>query len=420
MLTAIIRGEAWTASSLRNPILRKNYRRLNRTFCRSNPVTEDLCEPCLRLLPIVGSRSDLLSAGHRLGRHLIPALLRVAAYADRWIRSPEDWIPKEGDQWSDLLRHLFVRWELPAFFESAWLEKGDLRYLERDWYCDIAAGKNWRKLEKIPASVTGRSVHFAMTAPDELTVREALRWGQLTAMGASPALIDEVLKSCVVNTISNDEVWSCLLAKVVGSKNFESRNFGMMADFFGGLYQWNQFFRARDLVRLPLSELLNHCRKHWRRLLDNALADGLKFKTDDLGDAGLRRDLQRYTHAWWEPMECVPIEEIQHRARNGKKTVWQVTQLVRHSQLVAEAVAMNHCVDSFRRSCQRKFSAIFSVGEMVDQDGCQQVERRVTVEVYRKKRWVIQAKRRWNDEPERVELEVISQWARANAILVRP
>jgi hypothetical protein len=32
--------------------------------------------------------------------------------------------------------------------------------------------------------------------------------------------------------------------------------------------------------------------------------------------------------------------------------------------------------------------------------GCHRVERKVTVEVYRKKRMIVQAKRRWNDAPE--------------------
>ena len=174
MLTAIVRGEAWIASSVRNPQLRKNLRRLNRSFCRANRTIDTLREPVLRLFTAIISRGDFLSSHHDLGRHLVPALVRVAAYADRWIRPVESWLPSGGDLWRDLLQHLFVRWTVPTYFESAWLTKGSLRHLERDWYCEIASGANWRTLEKVPASVTSRAVHVAMTAPGDLTVRGTL------------------------------------------------------------------------------------------------------------------------------------------------------------------------------------------------------------------------------------------------------
>lgn len=418
-LAAIVRGEGWTASSVRNTLLRKNYRRLGRAFCRSNPVTDSLRESCLRLCSAVVDCSDLLATKHPLNRHLVSAVIRVAAYSDRWIRDPEDWEPCGGDLWRDLLRHLFVKWEMPVFFDSAWLTKGSLRHLERDWFCDVAVGMNWRKLDDAPKSLTSRAVHLGLQAPDDLTVRQAMRWGQLGAMGARPDLVDEVLESCVVNNLSNDEIWSRLFDKVAREDEFDGRDFGLVADVFDGIYRAYQFNRARDLVGLPMRELLNHCWQYWRRLLADALADGLKFRTHDIREAGLRRDLAHFTNAYWEPMEGVDDQKIEHRARNGQVTKWEVNELTRHSQLVAEGLAMNHCVGGYRRDCQRNEAAIFSVEQVMMEDGCHRVERRVTVEVYRKKRMVVQVKRRWNDDPEKVEFEVIEKWAGRNGLVLR-
>lgn len=418
-LAAVIRGEGWTASSVRNPVLRKNHRRLGRAFCRSNKTTDSLREPCLGLISIVIERSDLLETPTPLGRDLISALLRVGAYADRWIRSPDEWEPSGDDLWVDLLRHLFVQWKLPAFFESAWLTNGPLRHLERDWYCDVAIGLNWRKLDHVPASVSKRAVHFAMMAPDQLTARAALRWGQLTVLGASQELIEAVLQSCVVNNLANDEVWSRLFEKVVRAPWFDPRDFGLMADVFERLHQRYQFNRARDLVGLPLKDLLTHCRQYWRRLLEDALADGLKFRTRDLREAGLRMNLQHFTDAHWEAMEDVRDEEIEHRTGTGRESHWQVSQLTRHSQLVAEGLAMNHCVGGYRRRCQRKNSAIFSLGHVEMESGCRRVKRKVTVEVSRRSRLIVQARRRWNHWPSELEREVIAIWARNNEIEVR-
>lgn len=419
VLAAIIRGEAWTASSVRNPVLRKNYRRLGRAFCRSNKITDSLRGPCLDLFSAVVGRCDLLEVAHPLGRDLVSALIRVGAYSNRWIRSPDEWEPSGDDLWVDLLDHLFVQWEVPVFFRSAWLTKGALRHRERDWFCELATGRNWRMLEGIPASMSKRAVHVALQAPDHLKPREALRWGQLTAMGASGELIGEVLQSCVVNNLSNDEIWSRLFKKVVGERHFAPRDFGLIADVFEGLHRRYQFNRARDLAGLPLRELLTHCRRSWRRLLDDALADGLKFRTRDIRVAGLRKDLQHFTDACWEAMEDVRDEDVVHRAGTGRETRWQVNQLTRHAQLVAEGLAMNHCVGGYRRRCLRRDSAIFSVGKVEVENGCRRVKRKVTVEVCRISRVIAQARRRWNDLPSDLEQEVISTWARRNGIEVR-
>ena len=419
ILTAMIRGENWTASSVRNPILRKNYRRLGRTFCRSHRISDALCQPALQLVSIIVERSELLSAPHDLKRHLIPALLRVISYADRWIRSPESWEPDQQNLWSSLLNHLFVRWEVPRFFESAWLTKGSLCHLERNWFCDIATGLSWRKLEGVPASTSKRAIHLAMQAPNEFTPRQALRWGQLKALGASSELIEEVLKSVVVNNLSNEEIWSRLFEKVVQNHHFDVRDFTLIADVFEELYRRYQFNRARDLISLPLSELLNHCRHYWSVLLKDSLADGLKFRTHDLQSSGLRRDLTHFTNAQWEPMAEVEDEELVHRAKNGSETTWQIMQLTRPAQLVAEGLAMNHCVGSYRRSCQGNYSAIFALGEIVNESSCRRVIRKATFEVFPKHRWIVQAKGRWNDPLETLEHEVISKWANRNQIRYR-
>ena len=416
ILIAIIHGEGWKLSSVRNLVLRKNFRRLGRAFCRSNSITDDLRVSCAQLLLVVVERSDLLQVDHALGRHLVTALLRVAAYSDRWIRTPEDWEPEGDDLWMSLLNHLFVRWELPDFFRSAWLTKGTLRHLERDWFCEVANGLNWRKLERVPKSVSKRAVHFAMKAPADLKPRQALRWGQLRSLGASNDLIGEVLRSCVVNNLSNDEIWFRLFEKMVGDENFDSGDFGLVADVFEGLYRKWQFSRARELVGLPLRELLNHCRQYWRILLKDAVTDGLKFRIDDIREAGLRRNLQHFTNAVWEPMESVEDLELRHRTRKGMISSWEIVQLTRHSQLVVEGLTMNHCVGGYRRNCQQESSAIFSVGEIMEEGGCRRVERRVTVEVYPKGRFVVQARRRWNDDPGEIEKEVIGKWARRNGI----
>lgn len=412
VLTAIIRGQPWKASSVPHPILRKNFRRLGRSFCASRTTVGHLVGPCLRLLPVVVERSHLLSTRHVPGRHLIPALLRIAAYSDRWIRSPDDWVPASDNHFGDLLRHLFVRWEIPLFFDSAWLEKGSLKMLERDWYCEIGTGGSWRECEGMPL-VPKKAIHLAMRAPKEMTVREALRWGQMKALKLPDDLIPEVLSSVVVKCLSNEEIWTRLLAKLADAPDFKAKDFGMLADFFHAHYRTCRFNRARDLVALPLHELVRSCWKFWRTLYRNAGADGLSFRSDDLHEPGLRDELWYFCHSSWGRMEDVEDGELCHRDRCGRVTKWRIRQLVKYSQLLVEGQRMQHCVGSYRRDCLSGKSAIFSLGLVHQVDGiCERVEPRVTIEVCRHSKWVLQARAKWNAVPGVTESEVLARWGR--------
>ncbi len=354
---------------------------------------------------------------------MVPVLLRIAHYSDRWIRSPEDWVPSGDDHLRDMLRHLFVRWEIPDFFESAWLEKGTLKILERDWYCEVGNGGSWRKCEKMP-SVNKKAIHLAMQAPGDLTIRQALRWGQMKVLNFNDELMTEVLSSAVVRCLSNEESWSRLFAKLAEAPGFKAKNFGMIADLFFAFYRTYRFNKARDLVGLPLDELVRYCRKFWSALYRDATADGLRFRSDDLHGPGLREELWQFSHSCWSPMEEVEDLELLHHDRCGRVTKWRIQQLVRHTQLVVEGNKMQHCVGSYRQDCRKGRSAIFSLGLIHEIDGYRErVEPRVTIEVCRQSRWLVQAEAKWNDDPGVIESEVLAKWGRANQLggrLVNP
>ena len=185
---AIVEGEPWTARHISNNNLRQHCHLLARTFRGPHPLTDPIREPCARLLRVVEGKCCLLTSVHPSKFPAIPVLARIAAYATHWIREPETWI---GIQSIDprkilrsLLHHLFASWQVPDFFDNAWLVKGDMNYLERDWYCHLAAGGSMRNVRGMPPSITSRALHLAMKAPRDLTIRQALRWGQIKALGS--------------------------------------------------------------------------------------------------------------------------------------------------------------------------------------------------------------------------------------------
>ena len=60
-----------------------------------------------------------------------------------------------------------------------------------------------------------------MHAPADLTVREALRWGQVKTLGGSDALLAEVLRSRMVRDLSNDAVPEPVDGKTLVSHSYD-------------------------------------------------------------------------------------------------------------------------------------------------------------------------------------------------------
>lgn len=347
-------------------------------------------------------------------------LSRVAAYAGQWLRDPESWRPPSRlspeESWSNLLRHLFVEWPVPEFFASVWQTRGSLRMIERDWFCHLARGGSWRKAEGFPASISGRAVHLAMQAPVTLTIRQALRWGQLVSLNAPEALIDEVLVHDFIRESSHDDLWTRLLAKVVAAREFDPREFGVIADVVMELMQHDHVNRARLLVDLPLGELRRHAFNRWRLLLDAALKEGVRFRDTDLCRAGLRAELRHLSEATWAPMSDVSPYEVVCAEGFEAPSVWTFREKLCHAQLIVEGNELRHCVAGYWRRCRSGRSAIFSLRQLHPAIVPARHVARLTIEVERETRRIIQVRGKWNRGPGEFEYGLLCRWANAQAL----
>lgn len=421
ILAAIIDGKPWTNGSIRNLQLQKHCRTLGKTF-RAKP---DSRYPGMRiasreLFTSVASRSRLLESPNALSRDIVPALIRVAIYSEQWIRSPSSWSSSPsasaGDQWSDLLRHLFTRWPMPRFFDSAWLQPGCPIYLERDWFCHIARGGSWRVAPHLPPSISAAALHRAMHAPDQLSIRQALRWGQLMALDASPQLMEEVLAGPMVRDLSNDAIWSRLMAKVCGARDFRPRHFGIIADLLLDLLRHDQERRVVSLLDEPLPSLLRHCFRCWKELLKCAFTDGARFRDADLRRQSLRTELLHLSRAAWAPMSNVSSCEEKYREHESGGSRWQIRERLTQAQLLSESRQLKHCVSGYVRRCRTGRSAIFSLLQIPGAEGVAKPVPRLTIEVEPRFRRVVQIRGKFNRWPDDFEYGLITEWAAANSL----
>lgn len=410
----IIDGKPWIARHVRNNNLRQHCHLLSRTFRGPHPLTDPIRPACRRLVSAISGNCGLLTHSHPSEFPLIPVMVRIAAYSGYWIREPETWSPGSDSTPRDIIRslleHLFARWPMPACFDSAWLVKGELRCLERDWYCHLASGGSLRNVQGMPPSISAKALHLAMNAPRDLTIREALRYGQVMASGGSDELLAEVLASRMVRDLSNDAVWSRLIVKVIAAGNLKPRNFGIIADTLLQVISKHGWKRAETLIDLPLHELLSYCRTFWRSILKVVGASHPDWKPTDIDCPNIRSELLHHYNEHWPRLQgSKPFESACHRG--GQTIPCRIMELTYQWQLVAESKAMKHCVDSYVRKCRLGKSSIFSLRTDENEYDNPAETSHLTIEVNRQSRKIIQVRGKWNQSfaPERIPL--LRKWA---------
>jgi len=320
------------------------------------------------------------------------------------------------DQLADLRQGLAA--PIPQFLDSVWLLPGCILIPERRWYLHVGKGKSLRTAEKMPQAITRRALHHAMQAPEHLDVHQALRWGQLRSWGASADLVAEVLQSRMVNDLGHGEEWSRLLEKVSADPAFDPRDFGMIADLIRELLTRSRTNHVHILLNLPLSELRDHCYRHWKKIYDYARACSIPFRQDDMRHAGLRGELNHIGTARWSPMDEVRSFEILRVSPAGTPSRWTISEQCSHVRLLTEAAYMRHCVGRYWRRCSKGNSAVFSLSQYPLEMEPGRMIPRLTIEVHPATRRVVQVRGRWNRPPDPFERNLIRIWAERNQLKV--
>ncbi len=416
--TRIVAGGSWTARVIPNNNLRQHCHALARAFTNSSSISAALGADVGRMLDVIMKRSGILLDFHPMAFPLTPVLLRLAAYSKWWIRPPESWAGADSDNpWEtirSLIGHLFAKWRMPDCFDSAWLEKGELCYLERDWYCRLARGMSWRGMRGIPPSVTSRALHLATKAPAGLTIRQALRFGQVRAAGGSDELLAEVLASGMIRDLSNDAVWSRLIAKAATAPDFHPREYGIVADALRELTRADECRRAELLVGLPARELVAHCRRFWEEMqrIEGVRCPG--WKPGDIGCRNLRNDLRIRNSQRWAPLARTGIFRSV-KWENGVGSAYWIEELTSQWQLVTESRTMRHCVDTYGWDCRSGRSSVFSL--RTGAEGAP--TSHLTIEVARRTRRIVQVRGRRNLYFRPDGLPELREWARALELTAR-
>lgn len=375
-----------------------------------------------RLLKLAEEETDLLEGRDR--KDFVMGLYRMASWQTFWVRQPEDWAAKSHNthrQFSSLARHLFAKYDVPLFMDSAWLKDGNRDQREQEWFIHIGGGGNIRKAGKLPIPLTKMMAHHFLQAPDNYSITEAIRYGQVCGMGGSERLAEAVcgsplrefgtelvrranaptLAACepVTDWVNEkEEFWQNVINFLIRNDNMLDLNqVAPIIDYINN-QKYVPVGRVNvggTFVTLPPPQPGFSMAG---RTIDTLLAQVEAWHTR-------LAKIKSSGNISWFTCGIEGLDRIEGEVGNQKR--YTVTELLTSADLKDEGAKMRHCVYSYAHSCSIGRTAIYSLKA----DTGHGLERRLTVEVSPKLRMITQARGKFNVASTPLDQRILQIWA---------
>lgn len=382
----MIYNEELDGEDLRNPTAKEIAFAFERSSSR-----EDL----LRLMLYIGENSDLLKDAS-----YIKGIEMIANHADSWLRPLDAWFVNRHNrdwQFSQLLRHLFAKYDIPSFLDRVWFTSNETH---QNWYKHIGVGQNIRTAPELPVTLTKKMAHHFLNAPKNYKVDEALRWGQVHALGGDKRLADALRGTRIITDYSHDDFWINVIRFFIENPMLDVRHVNPIVDFI-----WNnKFANQRVFVERGVMEEIGPPQPNF----------SMRGRTP--------RTLLRQVHDWhhqlgkeanqgsyeWEHSDFGDFVVKEQRMDNYTPKYWRIQELLSTDELLEEGRVMRHCVSSYSQSC---FTGKISIWSMKTEDeyGKNNV---LTIEVLMSENLIRQARGKRNRLPTRKEGNILKRWAR--------
>lgn len=384
--------------SLRSRLYGEEYSAPQREFTRR--ILSHLARRCPDLM------WDRLTSGAAAHVYLA-TVIRMTDFHDHTVRAVESWRPRTKNsarRIASLARHLFANWDVPRFLDTAWSDDGPNGDLYRNWFLHLGAGNNIRTGD-LPLLYTKKMAHAFTLAPDDYSVIEALRWGQVHGLGGDARIVEGLRGTLICQTFDDDEFWVSVVRFFLRHPMLDTVHFGPIVD-----YLRNQRFVSDEVVDAdgrvhvippPQPNLTMN-----GRTPDSLLAQVEAWHHRlGLGGEGTSR-------VTWDGSGFRGFQSVEGSA--GNRRTWLIRELCSKGQLIAEGSRMNHCVASYVSSCRAGRASIWAM-EIEDKSELQKV---LTIEVLNTPSRIVQAKGRSNRSPSAQERTVMRRWATAAGLTV--
>ena len=328
-------------------------------------------------------------------------------HKESWIRPIETWCVETSDpraQFGELLCHLLADYDVPRFMAYAW-PRGDR--VHQRWFKHIAAGQNIRTAPGLPFVLTKKMAHHFLTAPEDYTIAEALRWGQVHALGGNRHLAEALRGTYLVQALDRagtnpgdfwfveDDFWISVIRFFIQNP-METEHIGPIIDYirhqkYGDPQENLAPAHPNFSMKRRTPEVLLREMEAWHQELYRAAEEQEKKK---------KKEMRQYR---WKGSGIGAF-----RFQQGSRT-WDIMELTNKGELYAEGKAMRHCVSAYSSGCIAGRTSIWS---MTMKDEGQTVwKKAVTIEVELPSRRITQVRGKSNRLSTDEEKRILERWA---------
>jgi hypothetical protein len=373
-----------------------------------------VADKLLRFLLWADKETELItgSAGTRgQPEPTIRVLVRMFERRRQWVRRPDTWKRTSHNparQASSLLRHLFTQFPVPAFMDEAWRTQHRAGRKWRDWFLHIGSGQNIRTAKGLPLPLSSRAAHFVLECPADATIVQALRYGEVRALGGDERLWRAIVATRMPYEPTSHPFWTSVIRFFIAQPLLERRHVGPIVDYllaqrFEGAVvvradgtraqlpppQPNLSMRGRTPETL-LAQVAAWHRRLGRAGVDAATALRLVFTASGLPTLRLR-----------DPS----LDDVE----------WVFRELTTAVDLQLEGRRLQHCVWTYAAACARGDCTIWSLERHTPSTQ----EPRLTIEVSANKE-VVQVRGLQNRMAQPVEVPILRLWAKKVGFTIRP
>lgn len=329
----------------------------------------------------------------------IKGVIGFVTYYSLWLRPFVDWQPKTHNvdrQFSSLARHLFAKYEVPAFMDCVWQKGNDQA---KSWFVHIGKGNNIRTAASLPINMTKKMAHYFMQAPAGYDTNAAFRWAQIHALGGNKAIADAIAQTRLVRVFNADDFWLGVLRFFIANPMLDTSQYNPIIDYiWHKKYENRMVFVERGVAREEEPEQPNFSMQG--RTPDTLLRQVENWHRQ-LGKQPRGGNLQ------WQKSKLVDFRYIEGRANNHNMRIWTIQELLSSNELIAEGRKQNHCVASYARSC---FSGKTSIWTMDVQEN-QTRQKLLTIELHNTTSSIRQVRGLRNRMATNREMAIIHRWA---------
>ena len=348
----------------------------------------------LKLLLYLEDNSDLLKEAI-----YIQGIAALANHHESWLRSPEIWKVKKHNrdrQFSELARHLLAAYEVPFFMDSVWFN-GNVTH--QDWFKHIGTGQNIRTAADMPIPLTKKMAHHFLKAPRHYTIEEALRWGQVHALGGDKYLADALRGTRLTETFSNDDFWINVIRFFIANPMLDVNHANPIID-----YIWHQKYQNRRVfIEQGVAREIGPAQPNFsmRRRTPETLLRQVEAWHGELGREAKSGELE------WFGSEIGEFHTLEGSAEARNMKFWSIRELLSSDELIDEGRALGHCVSTYARSCHTGRSSIWSM-EIEDENGRRKI---LTIEVAPQAKLIRQVRGKGNRSATPKEKDLLGRWA---------